>query len=88
MGIISDMEAEAAASTQVREGAPELLHFLRDAGCRVALVTRNTRASVQAFLDRLGPGESAVPMRPMHSMRQTRSPLARVFALRLASYHW
>jgi len=60
MDVILEIEAGAAARVRLKEGAVELLSTLKDKGCRVALVTRNTPASVQAFFDLVGPEWAAL----------------------------
>ena len=55
MRTILEIEAEAAKLVSMKEGLLELLAMLRASGVRVALVTRNTRDSVDAFLRLIGP---------------------------------
>jgi HAD superfamily hydrolase (TIGR01549 family) len=52
---ILEIEAEASKKVSAKEGLMELLTFLRDQKCPVALVTRNTPSSTQAFFDLIGP---------------------------------
>ncbi|GAX82142.1 hypothetical protein CEUSTIGMA_g9570.t1 [Chlamydomonas eustigma] len=55
MGVILDIEAEAAAKVSMKPGLIKALTLLRDNKVKTALVTRNTRASVKAFFDLIGP---------------------------------
>lgn len=52
--MILEIEAGAAARVRLKEGARELLALLAERGVRLGLVTRNTRASVQAFFGLVG----------------------------------
>jgi phosphoglycolate phosphatase-like HAD superfamily hydrolase len=52
--VILEIEAEAAKTVKPMPGLLELLATLRDADVRVALVTRNTHASVDAFFRLIG----------------------------------
>jgi HAD superfamily hydrolase (TIGR01509 family) len=49
LGIIERHEAAAARRSVLSPGARELLDFLREAGLKIGLVTRNSRLSVEAF---------------------------------------
>ncbi|KAL6762209.1 HAD-like domain-containing protein [Haematococcus lacustris] len=64
MTIILDIEAEAAARVTCKEGLDELLLTLKELQVPVALVTRNTQASVQAFFTAIGP-EAAAQFQPV-----------------------
>ena len=54
MGVILEIEAEAAATVSAMPGLQELLATLRGHDVKVALVTRNTAASVDAFFRLVG----------------------------------
>ncbi|KAF8065826.1 haloacid dehalogenase-like protein [Scenedesmus sp. PABB004] len=54
MDIILEIEAEAAARVSAKPGLIDLLEMLRDADVKVALVTRNTTASVAALFALIG----------------------------------
>ncbi|KAJ9518124.1 hypothetical protein QJQ45_010042 [Haematococcus lacustris] len=64
MAIILDIEAEAATRVTCKEGLDELLLTLKELQVPVALVTRNTQASVQAFFTAIGP-EAAAQFEPV-----------------------
>lgn len=53
-GIIVRHEAAAAATSELMPGAAEVVAAIREAGCPVALMTRNSRISVRAFQQRHG----------------------------------
>ena len=52
--ILCRHESEAAATSELQSGAAEVIAALRRAGWRVALMTRNSRASTRALQDRHG----------------------------------
>lgn len=54
MGVILEIEAEASKTVSAMPGLYELLTTLRDHDVKVALVTRNTTASVDAFFRLIG----------------------------------
>ena len=51
--ILSRAEAEAADNAEANDGAPELVAFLRGNGVPMAIITRNTRATVERSLQRM-----------------------------------
>ncbi|KAI8468343.1 MAG: HAD-like domain-containing protein [Monoraphidium minutum] len=54
MGVILEIEAEASKTVSAMPGLLELMATLRDHDVKVALVTRNTTASVDAFFRLIG----------------------------------
>ena len=52
--ILDRHESAAAESCDLRDGAPELFAYLKTAGVRMALLTRNSRRSVETICRRLG----------------------------------
>ncbi|MCK6457357.1 MAG: HAD family hydrolase [Phycisphaerae bacterium] len=52
--ILQEVEADAAARSELQPGAMEVVQALRDARIPTALMTRNSRCSVETFLDRHG----------------------------------
>ena len=52
---ILEIEAEASKKVSAKDGLIDLLTFLKDRSCPIALVTRNTKHSTQAFFDLIGP---------------------------------
>ncbi len=52
--VIERHEADAARAAELNPGAAELLEHLADRGVKMALLTRNSRASVAAFGEQFG----------------------------------
>ena len=50
--IIERFEEEAARNSELNEGAGEVLESLRAQGLKIAILTRNSRKSVRAFLEK------------------------------------
>jgi HAD superfamily hydrolase (TIGR01509 family) len=65
--ILGRHEAEAAARSQLMPGARELLAWLRSSGIRTAVLTRNSRISVDAARQRHGLQFDAVVTREEHA---------------------
>ncbi len=51
-GILDRHERKAAAESQLRDGIAELIESLRESGTKVAILTRNSRRSVDTVLSR------------------------------------
>ncbi len=58
--ILERTEREASASSELNDGADEIVEWLRSRGIRSGLVTRNSRASAETVLEKRGPRFDAV----------------------------
>lgn len=54
LAVLEKYEAQAAETSELREGIKEVLNYMKKKGLRSALLTRNSRRSVQTILRRHG----------------------------------
>lgn len=52
--VIERYESAVIAATKIQEGCVDFLIKLRDNGCKLAILTRNSRKSVDAFIELIG----------------------------------
>ncbi len=67
LDILDRREAEAAAASELMPGAPALLAWLRERGIGVAVLTRNSRTSVDRAVERHGLALDAIVARDDHA---------------------
>ena len=73
--ILERHEKEAARRSRLNAGAGEILALVADLGLRVAIITRNSRRSVEAFLARHGMAVDAVVAREDASPKPSPEPV-------------
>lgn len=76
--ILERHEAVAAAACELQEGAAEVIEVLRSRGFALALMTRNSRRSVDVFLDRHGLAFDLVRTREDGPMKPSPEPIFRI----------
>lgn len=73
--ILERYELEAARNAELQEGTLETLAALRDRGHPLAILTRNTRSSVELVLDRFGLEMDALRTREDGAIKPSAEPV-------------
>jgi HAD superfamily hydrolase (TIGR01549 family) len=79
--IIEEHESDASARSELSRGARELCDFLIKAGIRTGVATRNSRISVEAFVQKHGVAFDAVVSRDDAEPKPSAEPLRRAAEL-------